>query len=88
MSKHVVIEFDPSAPQAWNRCAIRDLFSYGDVDLKQLVAEQLNQPGHYLVKVSVSVEVIEHQPLHAPEVLARETEFGPQPRDYLANLAA
>jgi hypothetical protein len=42
MSKHVIIEIDPAAQYEWNRCAVRGLFSYSDVDLKQLLQKQLN----------------------------------------------
>lgn len=78
MSNHVVIEFDPNATYEWNRCAVRGLFSHGDVDLKELLAEAIqNKPGHYLAKISVSVEVLEFNPLHEPEVLEQEAAIAP-----------
>ncbi len=78
MSKHVVIEFDPNAVYEWNRCAVRGLFSHGDVDLKELLAEAIqNKPGHYLAKVSVSVEVMEYHPLHESEVSEQEAAIAP-----------
>jgi len=73
MPNHVVIELDPNAVYEWNRCAVRGLFSHGDVDLKELLAEAIaNKPGHYLAKVSVVVEVLEYSPLHEPETADRE----------------
>lgn len=85
MSNHVVIEFDPSAQYEWNRCAIRSLFSHGDVDLKQLVAAAIDQkPGHYLAKITVCVEVLEHQPIQESEFLAAEATFAQEQKDHLA----
>lgn len=75
MSKHLIIEIDPNAKYEFNRVAIRSPFSYDEPDLKQLVRDALeNNPGHYIAKVSVVVEVVEHQPLQEPEVLEREAE--------------
>lgn len=69
---HIIIEIDPNATYAWNRCAIRGLFSHEEINLQQLVQQQLDKPGHYLAKVSLSVEVLEFNPKLEPEVLERE----------------
>ena len=85
MSKHLIIEIDPNAQREWNRVSIRSPFSYDEPDLKQLIANALeHKPGHYIAKVSVVVEVVEHQPLQEPEVLEREAEAHQDGIDFAA----
>ncbi len=88
MSKHVIIELDPTAQYEWNRCAVRGLFSCSDIDLKQLLQEQLKQPGHYLAKLTIAIEVLEFRPLEEPEVLEREAEVTQEQQDFSVPFAA
>jgi hypothetical protein len=88
MSKHVIIELDPAAQYEWNRCSVRGLFSCSDIDLKQLVQQELTQPGHYLAKLTVAVEVVEFKPLQEPEAMERESEASQERQDYSVPFAA
>ena len=73
MSKALIIEIDPNAQYEYNRVSIRSPFSYAEPCLKTLVRDALeNQPGHYIARLTVSVEVVEHQPLQEPEALERD----------------
>ena len=88
MSQHFIIEIDPAAQYEWNRCSVRSPFSCGDVDLKQLVQQELTQPGHYLAKLTVAVEVVEFKPLQEPEALEREAEASQEQQDFSVPFAA
>ena len=65
---YFVIEIDPNAKYEWNRLAIRNPMTGDNPDLKELFAAALGgQPGHYLAKVSITVEVLESCPLQPEE---------------------
>jgi hypothetical protein len=69
-SQFAVISINPSAQHQWNRCNVREVFSGLDVNLKQLATAGLEK-GNYLVRLTVSVEVLNSNSQEA-EQLDRE----------------
>ncbi len=76
-SSFAIISVDPTAAYEWNRYAVRSLFSGADLDLKELAGKGLTK-GDYLVRVSVSVEVLEahfKQEPEEPEIIQLERDY-------------
>lgn len=65
---YFVVEIDPTAEYEWNRLCVRNPIDGSNPKLDQLVGAALEgKPGHYLAKITVTVEVLEHQPLQVSE---------------------
>jgi hypothetical protein len=60
MTKHYVLNLDPSAQYEWDRCTLRDPITAERPELAQLVAEAVGgQAGSYLIAVDIQVKVLE-----------------------------
>ena len=60
MNKHYILSIDPKANYEWDRCAIRNPLTGERPDLNLEIAEAVkNQPGSYLIRVSINVEILE-----------------------------
>jgi len=60
MNKHYILNLNPQANSDWDRCVLRNPITGDRPDLTMEIAQALNnQPGSYLVKVSLQVEVLE-----------------------------
>lgn len=60
MTKHYILSLDPDAKYEWDRCTLRDPITADHPSIAGLVAEAVGeQPGAYLVAVSIEVKVLE-----------------------------
>lgn len=60
MTKHYILHLDPAAKYEWDRCSLRDPITADRPALAELVAKAVGeQPGAYLVAVSIEVKVLE-----------------------------
>lgn len=60
MTKHYILSLDPNAKYEWDRCTLRDPITADHPSLAGLVAEAVGeQPGAYLVAVTIEVKVLE-----------------------------
>lgn len=60
MTKHYILNLDPTAKYDWDRCTLRDPITADHPTLAGLVAEAVGeQPGSYLVSVNIEVKVLE-----------------------------
>lgn len=59
ITKHVILTVNPDAEDSWDRLMIRDAISFETPDLKKILGQIHQQPGSYLLKVSIESEVIE-----------------------------
>ena len=60
MNKYYTININPQASHEWDRCIIRNPMTGERPDLNKAIAETVkNQPGSYLIKVSIEVEILE-----------------------------
>lgn len=74
MTKHYILSLDPNAKYEWDRCTLRDPITADHPSLAGLIAEAVGeQPGDYLVAVSIEVKVLEKA---AP---ARASHVAPSP---------
>lgn len=65
MTKHYILSLDPAAKYEWDRCTLRDPITADHPALAGLVAEAVGeQPGSYLVSVSIEVKVLEQAELN------------------------
>ncbi|MDX2213462.1 MAG: hypothetical protein SFY66_09250 [Oculatellaceae cyanobacterium bins.114] len=64
MTKHYVLNVNPSAEYDWDRCTLRDPITAERPELAQLVAEAVGgQSGAYLVSVEIQIKVLEAAPI-------------------------
>ncbi|HEY9908154.1 MAG TPA: hypothetical protein V6D18_11200 [Thermosynechococcaceae cyanobacterium] len=64
MTKHFILNLDPAAKYEWDRCTLRDPITADHPALAGLVADAVgDQPGSYLVSVSIEVKVLEQAEL-------------------------
>lgn len=59
MTKHYILKIDPHAPYEWEQCTLSDPITGLRPDFAGLVAEAAEDPGVYLVAVSIEVKVLE-----------------------------
>lgn len=75
MTKHYVLNLDPSADYDWDRCVLRDPITAERPDLAQIVAEAVGkQSGSYLISLNIEVTVLEtanaqHKPMVSDRAL-------------------
>ncbi|MBD2464699.1 hypothetical protein H6G89_27215 [Oscillatoria sp. FACHB-1407] len=64
MTKHYVLNINPSAEYDWDRCTLRDPITAERPELAQLVADAVDgRSGAYLVSVEIQIKVLEEAPL-------------------------
>ena len=64
MTKHYILNLDPTAKYEWDRCSLRDPITADRPALADLIAEAIGeQPGSYLVAVKIEVNVLEQAAL-------------------------
>ena len=75
MNKHYILTIDPKASYEWDRCTIRNPITGERPDMNFAIAESLGcQPGSYLIKVSINVEILEQTtPQKLPTSLRQKT---------------
>jgi hypothetical protein len=60
MTKHYILNLDPTAKYEWDRCTLRDPITADHPMFANLIAEAVGeQPGSYLVAVNIEVTVLE-----------------------------
>ncbi|GAP95465.1 hypothetical protein [Leptolyngbya sp. NIES-2104] len=60
MTKHYILQLDPSAKYEWDRCSLRDPITADRPEFAGLIAQAVGeQPGSYLVSVKIEVQVLE-----------------------------
>lgn len=60
MTKHYILQLDPSAKYEWDRCSLRDPITADRPGFAELIAQAVGeQPGSYLVSVKIEVQVLE-----------------------------
>jgi hypothetical protein len=74
MTKHYILNLNPTAKYEWDRCTLRDPITAEYPTLAELVADAIaNRPGSYLVAVHIEVSVLEAAAIAAnsnsPEIL-------------------
>jgi hypothetical protein len=64
ITKHYVLNLNPTAQHDWERCALRHPITAERPDLGSLIAEAIGgEPGSYLVAIDIEVKVLEKTPL-------------------------
>jgi hypothetical protein len=60
MNYHYILNINPQASHEWDRCVLRNPITGERPDLQTAIANAVaNQPGSYLIKVSINVEILE-----------------------------
>ena len=60
MNRHYILNINPQATHEWDRCVLRNPITGERPDLQAAIALKVkNQPGSYLIKVSINVEILE-----------------------------
>ena len=60
MNQHYILNINPQANHEWDRCVLRNPITGERPDLQNAIADAVqNQPGSYLIKVSINVEILE-----------------------------
>lgn len=60
MTKHYILNLDPTAKYEWDRCTLRDPITADHPTLAALIAAAVGEePGSYLVAVNIEVKVLE-----------------------------
>lgn len=71
MTKHYILNLDPSARYEWDRCTLRDPITADHPTLAGLIAEAVGEePGSYLVAVHIEVNVLEKAATEKPHPVA------------------
>jgi hypothetical protein len=74
MTKHYILNLDPSAKYEWDRCTLRDPITAEHPALADLVAGAVGGcAGSYLVAIAIEVEVLEAAAI-APKPLTAMSE--------------
>lgn len=59
MNQHYVLNINPQANHEWDRCVLRNPITGERPDFNSAIAKTVqNQPGSYLIKVSINVEIL------------------------------
>lgn len=59
ITKHVILTVNPDAEDSWDRLMIRDAINFETPDLKKILGKIHQQPGNYLLKVTIESEIVE-----------------------------
>lgn len=85
MTKHYVLNIDPSAEYDWDRCTLRDPITAERPEISQLVADAVGgRSGAYLVSVEIHVDVLEEAAIPQPKPVPlskAEVPVHTQPRE-------
>ncbi|HTL89154.1 MAG TPA: hypothetical protein VL134_07120 [Leptolyngbya sp.] len=77
MTKHYILQLDPSAKYEWDRCSLRDPITADRPGFAELIAQAVGeQPGSYLVAVKIEVQVLEQAAPQSQQEAQREAERG------------
>ena len=70
MTKHYILNLNPTAKHDWDRCVLRDPITAKRPELAKLIAEAIGaEPGTYLVSVNIEVKVLEQASMPQAEQL-------------------
>lgn len=89
MTKHYILNLNPTAKHEWDRCSLRDPITAKRPELAKLIAEAIGaEPGSYLVSVNIEINVLEQVPMPQTEQLplsaATVTTAHPQLQELVA----
>jgi hypothetical protein len=71
MTKHYILNLDPTAKYEWDRCTLRDPITAEHPALAELVAQAVGgRAGSYLVAVNIEVSVLEEVAIAAKPLAA------------------
>jgi len=74
MTKHYILNLNPTAKHDWDRCSLRDPITAKRPELAKLIAEAIGaEPGSYLVSVNIEVKVLEQVGMPQTEQLPLTT---------------
>lgn len=74
MTKHYILNLNPTAKHDWDRCSLRDPITAKRPELAKLIAEAIGaEPGSYLVSVNIEVKVLEQVGMPQAEQLPLTT---------------
>lgn len=60
MNKYYILNLDPQATYEWDRCVLRNPITGARPDLQEEVAQVMDgQPGSYLIRVNLQIEILE-----------------------------
>lgn len=66
MTKHYILNLDPTAKYEWDRCTLRDPITAEHPALADLVARAVGErAGSYLVAINIEVKVLEEAAIAA-----------------------
>ncbi len=66
MTKHYILNLDPTAKYEWDRCTLRDPITAEHPVLAELVARAVGErAGSYLVAINIEVKVLEEAAIAA-----------------------
>ena len=89
MTKHYLLNLNPTAKHEWDRCILRDPITAKRPELAKLIAEAIEaEPGTYLVSVNIEVKVLEQAPMPQMEQLALTAAELPYAHSQLQELVA
>jgi hypothetical protein len=57
--QHIVLTVNPDAEDSWDRLSIRDSITFETPDLRKILGQLHQQPGSYLLKVTIESEIVE-----------------------------
>lgn len=81
MTKHYILQLDPSAKYEWDRCSLRDPITADRPGFAELIAQAVGeQPGSYLVAVKIEVEVLEQAAPQTPPAMSELPLRAPMPQ--------
>ncbi|MEL6929345.1 MAG: hypothetical protein AAFO95_12010 [Cyanobacteria bacterium J06600_6] len=76
MDKYYILNLNPQAAQEWDRCVLRNPMTGARPDLNEEVAQIIDgQPGSYLIKVSLEIEILEQNPKPESRTLELSTRL-------------
>ncbi|KJH69895.1 hypothetical protein [Aliterella atlantica] len=89
MTKHYILNLNPTAKHEWDRCSLRDPITAKRPELAKLIADAIGaEPGSYLVSVNIEINVLEQVPMAHAEQLplsaAAVTPAHPQLQELVA----
>jgi hypothetical protein len=89
MTKHYILNLNPTAKHDWDRCTLRDPITAKRPELAKLIAETIAaEPGTYLVSVNIEVKVLEEAPIPQTEQLPLNAAELPPVHPQLQELVA
>jgi hypothetical protein len=78
MNKYYILNLDPQATHEWDRCVLRNPITGARPDFQEEVAQIIDgQPGSYLIRVNLQIEILERNATPTRKILERSGEKNP-----------